>query len=769
MSEPFVRKIEFIIPGFANSPDVTVTATEVDGTLVFEIDVESDSQLTADLRGLFFNVNYDDKLDGLGFDGSDVTGSDTEDVINLGNGVNMHAAASPFDAGVKFGRAGVRKADDIQSTSFILSNTANNLTLDDIANVEFGVRLTSIGVPEGERIESSKQTVIAPAAPDAVNDDYAIFEDGQAGLDSPSHVPVGTVFQVLDNDTDADSDTLTIVDLHQAAHGTVEIIDGDDADTLIGDALLYTPDADYSGTDSFEYLISDNNGGTDFAEVNVVIEAVADAPDLSYEIIAGDNVNEIIVRVTATQTDADSSEFIDRIVLSGIPAGVIVDEDGYNPVDEPDQIVKDFLLTLPLDQDTDFELGITAFSKETSNGDEESTSMNVPIVMETNQISENVTFQATDQSIWTSGDEFVFEDHRFLGIDASASGGDGGLISTDWSYDVKAGFQSDLVFEGGDIDADIPWQFDFDTFYNKTTDVLVIETYAEILNGGFFQTDGPSLEYMLDFIFNYDVFVDVDIEIDFALAEIDEDLFTINSNNDFQTNIIDFDSDTSDPLNFTLPDPLGSIDVTLAWPNLEVSGTQTSLGIYEGDGFSNNALNVNLDIDQAFADVFFGGVNPFNLNVDLTVAGGTLELLDADVAAGLNFLQDFLLTAGNIDAILEFEDGSSQIFTFGDELIFNDASDIDAGGDGDGLVEFEVVLDLVNSTLANDTDLGFNVGWNLDLFQGGWWYDIAVYDDSGSWGPAVDLGEDQIPVADIDVFSEIVGVAFGVENFDIFA
>jgi hypothetical protein len=198
---------------------------------------------------------------------------------------------------------------------------------------------------------------------------------------------------------------------------------------------------------------------------------VADIPALSYEILAGAEVNQIIVRVTATQTDLDSSEFIDRIELSGIPAGVTVDINGVNPGDKQDQIVQDFLLTLPIDQDTNFDLSIKAVSKETSNGDEESATVNVPLVIETNQISENRTFQATDQSIWTTGDEFVFDDNRFLGIDIADSGGDpNAFISSSWSYDVKAGFQSDLHFEGGDIDADIPWQFDFDTIYNKTTD-----------------------------------------------------------------------------------------------------------------------------------------------------------------------------------------------------------------------------------------------------------------------------------------------------------
>ena len=78
-------------------------------------------------------------------------------------------------------------------------------------------------------------------------------------------------------------------------------------------------------------------------------------------------------------------------------------------------------------------------------------------------------------------------------------------------------------------------------------------------------------------------------------------------------------------------------------------------------------------------------------------------------------------------------------------------------------------VELVGSTLANNTDLGFNVAWNLDLFKGTWWYDVLVDSDSGNWGPLVDLGQNQIPVAEIDVFNATVGVAFSGQNLDIFA
>ena len=281
----------------------------------------------------------------------------------------MKGKAEPFDVGIEFGSAGQGR-NDVESVSFTLSNTANNLTLDDIANMAFGARLTSSG---------AKLTTVAPAAPDAHNNSYQIFEDGQAGLTGPSKTPAGVVFQVLANDTDADGNTLTVTHVQGALHGTVTIVDGDDAD---GDAVMYTPDLDYAGQDNFTYAISDNHGGTDFADVAVDVTAVADDPLLTYEILAGASVNEIRLVVTATQNDADSSEFIDRIALSGLPAGVVVSETGVNPGGQPGQLVHEFLLTLSFGQDIDFDLTISAFSEETSNGDQEETSLTVPIAYE---------------------------------------------------------------------------------------------------------------------------------------------------------------------------------------------------------------------------------------------------------------------------------------------------------------------------------------------------------------------------------------------------
>jgi len=167
---------------------VEIQAVEAAGGKIdFTVSILQTTSLTADLRGLFFDLADIGKLAGLSFtqSGDAITDFDTVNVIQLKNGANMNGAASPFDVGFEFGSAGIAK-DDIKSVSFTLTNAAQNLSLDDIAHTDFGVRLTSIGHP-GDKKRSEKDgaklVVTSPAAPHAFDDALQIFEDGASGLD----------------------------------------------------------------------------------------------------------------------------------------------------------------------------------------------------------------------------------------------------------------------------------------------------------------------------------------------------------------------------------------------------------------------------------------------------------------------------------------------------------------------------------------------------------------------------------------------------------
>src|SRR5262249_9440962 len=95
-------------------------------------------------------------------------------------------------------------------------------------------------------------------APVAVDDTATIAEDSGAN-----------VVNVLSNDSDVDNDKLTVTAVTQGAHGSV-VNNGTD--------VTYSPAANYNGTDSFSYTVSDGHGGTATANVNVTINSVNDNP-----------------------------------------------------------------------------------------------------------------------------------------------------------------------------------------------------------------------------------------------------------------------------------------------------------------------------------------------------------------------------------------------------------------------------------------------------------------------------------------------------------
>jgi hypothetical protein len=76
--------------------------------------------------------------------------------------------------------------------------------------------------------------------------------------------------EVLANDSDPDGDALTVTGVSQPAHGSA-LINPDST-------VTYRPVANYCGSDSFTYTVSDDKGGTDSAVVSVTIDPVNDDP-----------------------------------------------------------------------------------------------------------------------------------------------------------------------------------------------------------------------------------------------------------------------------------------------------------------------------------------------------------------------------------------------------------------------------------------------------------------------------------------------------------
>lgn len=100
--------------------------------------------------------------------------------------------------------------------------------------------------------------VVPNTPPVAVEDAYEMDED--------TVLTVLAVDGVLANDTDADGDELTAVLVTDVAHGTLVLAaDG---------SFVYTPDADYFGTDTFTYVADDGQDPSNEVTVTITIKDV---------------------------------------------------------------------------------------------------------------------------------------------------------------------------------------------------------------------------------------------------------------------------------------------------------------------------------------------------------------------------------------------------------------------------------------------------------------------------------------------------------------
>jgi S-formylglutathione hydrolase FrmB len=106
----------------------------------------------------------------------------------------------------------------------------------------------------GVATASVSVTVIAVAnrPPVAFSDSFTVNEDSAANL-----------LAVLTNDSDPDvGQSISVTAVSSAAYGTLSVV---------GTGVTYKPNANFNGTDSFSYTISDGKGGTATASVNVTV------------------------------------------------------------------------------------------------------------------------------------------------------------------------------------------------------------------------------------------------------------------------------------------------------------------------------------------------------------------------------------------------------------------------------------------------------------------------------------------------------------------
>ncbi len=249
-------------------------------------------------------------IDGVSVNGQQLvnnppTANNDSTVTNKGEPVTINILANDSDP----------EGDTLSIASYqqpangaITDNGNGTLTYTPAAGFE-GLDSFSYTITDGNENEATAQVDISVFPPN----DAPIAQGDSAVTDEDYAVDI----DVLANDSDANGDTIDIISFTQPSNGTV---------SENGGILSYTPDADFSGSDSFSYTVSDGRGGEASASVDVTVNPVNDAPEAVDDSVATIENSPAIINILANDSDADG-EVISLAAYSQ-PANGLVSDNG---------------------------------------------------------------------------------------------------------------------------------------------------------------------------------------------------------------------------------------------------------------------------------------------------------------------------------------------------------------------------------------------------------------------------------------------------------
>ena len=186
-------------------------------------------------------------------------------------GINVATSVGFTDVdstGLTYSAAGLPAGLSIDTATGVITGTIDRSASQSGAGGVYSVSVTATDAGGLAATQTFSWTVTNPA-PTAVNDATLVVSEDTAG----------TTVNVLANDTDPDGDPLTVVSA-SATNGTVVV--------NANGTITFTPNANFNGSATITYTISDGQGGTSIATIPVTVNAVNDATDRRWQFTAAD-------------------------------------------------------------------------------------------------------------------------------------------------------------------------------------------------------------------------------------------------------------------------------------------------------------------------------------------------------------------------------------------------------------------------------------------------------------------------------------------------
>ena len=155
--------------------------------------------------------------------------------------------------------------------------------------------------------EDTTPNLVVNNVPDVMGENIILLEDQSI-----------TLSNLLDNDSDQDADDINIIDFSRNS------IQGGSLELVSANVLKYTPAENFNGSDSFAYVVSDDQGAHATAIVNVTVEPINDMPQLTgEEITILEDESILLMGLVANDFDEDGDDLSIQNYSQGKNGGAI--------------------------------------------------------------------------------------------------------------------------------------------------------------------------------------------------------------------------------------------------------------------------------------------------------------------------------------------------------------------------------------------------------------------------------------------------------------
>lgn len=220
-------------------------------------------------------------------------GNEGNDLLQGGDGSDILIGGSGQDTFVLAVGEGIDNINDFEQ-GVDLIGLADGLTFNAITLVQQGSdSLIRVGAETLAKVIgiTTLSEVDFTVLPDADNNAPVATVDNVSGDENTL-----ITGNVLDNDTDIDGDSLTTILASEPTNGAVILAEDG--------SFEYTPEADFTGSDSFTYTVSDGEL-TDVGTVNITVNAVNNSPIAGNDATSTDVNTAVNINVISNDSDID--------------------------------------------------------------------------------------------------------------------------------------------------------------------------------------------------------------------------------------------------------------------------------------------------------------------------------------------------------------------------------------------------------------------------------------------------------------------------------